>query len=102
MPTINRKPISHKEVPYKHYNNTSGTYYNTKQWKNLRNYYIRRHPLCEVCLEHDIITPANEVHHKVPFMSGTTDEDKYSLLVDEDNLLSVCYSCHDKIHRELK
>ena len=101
MPTINRNRIHHKELPYKHENNKSHLYYNTKQWKNLRNYYIRRNPLCEICLSKGIVKPAEEVHHIRPFMMGTTDEERYKLLTDEDNLMSLCRECHDEVHRKL-
>ena len=101
MPTINKNRISHKELPYKHENNVSGKYYNTKQWKNLRNYYIRRNPLCEICLSKGIVKPANEVHHIRPFLSGRTDEERWQLLTDEDNLQSLCYKCHDEVHRKM-
>ena len=102
MPTINKNKISHKELPYKHENNVSGKYYNTKQWKNLRNYYIRRNPLCEICLSKGIVKPANEVHHKVKFLDGRTDEERWQLLLDEDNLQSLCYECHDEVHRKMR
>lgn len=101
MPTINKKQIAKKETPYVHYNNQSMQYYNTRQWKNLRSYYIKRNPVCEKCLEQDIITPATEVHHIKPFMSGTTEEERYTLLTDEDNLIAVCHNCHMRLHREL-
>lgn len=101
MPTINKNKISHKELPYKHENNVSGKYYNTKQWKNLRNYYIRRNPLCEICLSKGIVKPANEVHHRIPFLNGKTDEERYELLTNEDNLQSLCYECHDEVHRKM-
>ena len=100
MPTINRNRISHKELPYKHENNVSGKYYNTKQWKNLRNYYIRRNPLCEICLSKGIVRPAEEVHHRHPFLLGGTDEERWQLLTDEDNLQSLCKKCHDEVHRK--
>lgn len=102
MPTINKNKISHKELPYKHENNVSGKYYNTKQWKNLRNYYIRRNPLCEICLSKGIVKPANEVHHKRFILSGIDEDERYKLLTDESNLLSVCYECHDKLHAYAK
>ena len=101
MPTINRKQISHSDVPYRHTDNSS-KYYNSKQWHHLRQYYIRRHPLCEICLSKDIIKPADEVHHKRFILSGSTDEERYLLLTDESNLMSVCSECHDKLHAYAK
>lgn len=102
MPTINRNKIRYRELPYKHINDVSGKYYNTKQWKNLRNYYIRRNPLCEICLSKGIVKPANEVHHRTPYLRGKTDEERWQLLLDEDNLQSLCYECHDEVHRKMK
>lgn len=101
MPVINRKEIQYKDTPYIHYNNRSSTYYNTKQWKYLRNYYIRRHPLCEICLSKDIVKPAEEVHHKIPFMTGQTEEERWQLLTDEYNLQALCKACHDEVHRRM-
>jgi len=100
LPTINKNKIRYKEIPYKHDNTQK--YYNTKQWRNLRNYYIRRNPLCELCLSKGIVKPANEVHHLQPFSTGKTEDERYSLLTDEHNLMSLCYECHDEIHRQLR
>ena len=43
-----------------------------RAWKRIRDRYIASHPLCEKCL---------------------TDS--------TDNLMSLCQSCHNKIHREI-
>lgn len=101
MPTINKKQIRYKDTPYIHENNISSKYYNSKQWKNLRNYYIRRNPLCEICLNKGIVKAAEEVHHIRPFLSGKTDEERYKLLTDESNLMSLCIPCHKEIHKKL-
>jgi len=82
-------------------NNKSFMYYNTKAWRNLRLSYISDNPLCEECLKKGIATPAEEVHHKHEFMKGKTDDDKWNLLLDPNNLESVCRKCHDEIHRQL-
>ena len=89
-----------KDVPYKHDSN-SAKYYNSIQWKRLRNYYIRRHPLCEECLSKGIVKPAEEVHHKLIILGGITEEERWERLTNEDNLMSLCKECHDKIHRRL-
>lgn len=101
MPTINRnKKIEEKKVLYKHHNNISKQYYNTSQWHNLRDRYIKNHPFCERCAEKGIIKLAQQVHHKIEFLTGLTDEDKWRLLLDEDNLQSLCTNCHNEIHNE--
>jgi 5-methylcytosine-specific restriction protein A len=101
MPTINKnKKIMVKPTPYIHHNNISAQYYNTSQWHNLRDYYIKHNPLCERCLENGIVKPAQQVHHKIEFLSGRTDDERWRLLLDEDNLQSLCTKCHTEIHNE--
>ena len=60
------------------------------QWEKIRNRYIMQHPLCERCLAEGRSTLATIVHHKLPVRRGGTHA--------EDNLMSVCASCHNKIH----
>ncbi len=98
MPTINRKKIKPKAVPYKHDKNISAEFYGSVQWKNLRNRFIKEHPLCEHCLEKGIVKPTEEVHHKIEFLKGKDEQEKWNLLLDEDNLLSVCRDCHMELH----
>ena len=97
MPLINRNTQHIKKTTYKH-TNQSSKYYNSKYWLKLRNSYIVSHPLCEECIKKDIITPAEHVHHKKEFLSGTSEEERWSLLLDESNLMSVCAKCHHKLH----
>lgn len=101
MPTINKlKKVKEKQVPYKHEGKRGSKFYNTIQWKNLRNRYIKEHPFCEICESKGIVKLAEEVHHKEEFLKGTTEEDKWNLLLDEDNLMSLCSDCHHEIHNE--
>lgn len=100
MPTITRlKDIKKEHTSHKE--GQSQKYYNSLMWKKLRNSYIRKNPLCEVCLSKDIITPAEHIHHRIPFLTGLTEEQRWSLLLDVDNLMSVCRSCHNEIHRQM-
>lgn len=101
MPTINKNKHYIKQEPYKH-DNQSSKYYNSKGWANLRNAYIVNHPLCEECLKEDIITPAQHVHHKIEFLRGSSDGERWNLLLDPENLESVCVNCHHKLHKNLK
>jgi len=99
MPTITRlKDLKQKSIqPYKRFNQ-SAKYYNSKGWHLLRNSYIRSHPLCEVCLSKGITKPAEHVHHKIEFLNGNTNEERWSLLLNEGNLMSVCSECHRQLH----
>lgn len=54
--------------------------------------YAKEHPFCEKCFERGIIVPVEEVHHIVPLSEGGTHA--------RDNLISLCKSCHSRIHAE--
>jgi len=99
MPYINKTPRKEKTKRSRH-SNQSYRYYHSRQWGLLRNYYITTHPLCEQCLANGISREAEEVHHIKEFMSGETDADRWQLLLDETNLMSVCRDCHMQIHGE--
>lgn len=101
MPTINRKQIRPKQVEYKH-DNKSAEYYNSSAWHSLRNDYYVRNPLCEVCMTHNVVRVAEHIHHKQPFLSGINDNERWQLLLDEQNLISVCADCHSKLHSKMK
>lgn len=63
-------------------------------WRIIRRRYIGQHPLCEECLKRGLAVPAEHVHHIVPLADGGTN--------DESNLMSLCKSCHSRIHLELR
>lgn len=64
-----------------------------RAWKRIRDSYIAVHPLCECCQSDGKITPAKEVHHKLPVSQGGQH--------NKENLMSLCRSCHNKIHLEI-
>lgn len=70
------------------YNKTYG-----RRWHAIRDRYIAKHPLCELCEAAGRLVPAELVHHIVPTADGGTHE--------ESNLMSLCASCHAKIHGNL-
>ncbi len=63
-------------------------------WKIIRKRYIAAHPLCEECLRCGFAVPAEHVHHIIPLADGGTN--------DESNLMSLCKSCHSRIHMKMK
>ena len=101
MPSINRKQIRPKTVEYKH-DDKSAEYYNSSAWHSLRNEYYMKNPLCECCMAHDRVTAAEHVHHCKPFLLGITENDKWRLLLDISNLMSVCTACHTALHTKAK
>lgn len=83
-----RKETDMRKLRQKAYQNT--------EWRKLREVYMHEHPLCDECLKKGKVTPATDVHHKKsPFKGG---EVNYNLLLDYDNLESVCKDCHGAIH----
>lgn len=64
-----------------------------RAWKRIRDRYTEEHPLCERCLSEGRFTPVDEVHHILPVSKGGTHE--------RTNLMSLCRSCHNKIHFEM-
>ncbi len=64
-----------------------------RAWKRIRDRYAQTHPLCEMCLKEGRLTPVEEVHHILPISRGGDHR--------ESNLMSLCQSCHTKLHHEL-
>ena len=79
--------------------NTWNKFYKSKIWKELRDKKLQEQPICEECLLYDKITPAETVHHILPFSRAATDEERWRLFLDYTNLRSLCNACHRKIHR---
>ena len=76
--------------------------YNSREWQELRIAKLRStNGLCEECLKDSIITAARCVHHVVPIETARTKDEMKRLAFDEHNLMSLCQSCHAKIHKEL-
>ena len=76
--------------------------YNSREWKELRIAKLRStNGLCEECLKEGIITAARCVHHVVPIETARTKEEMRRLAFDWNNLMSLCKSCHARIHKEL-
>ena len=65
-------------------------------WRKLRAIKLKRNPLCQWCLEHDVYIKATLVHHihEVQYYP----EERLSI----DNLWSSCHSCHEQHHKRDK
>lgn len=86
--TTNRQPTDMRRLRQKAYQ--------SKEWKELRETYIKLHPLCEECMKKNIVTPAQDVHHiESPFKNNTIN---HHLLLDFNNLKALCKECHAEIH----
>ena len=68
-------------------------FYNSREWRDLRNYkFAMADGLCELCRKNGKVKAAREIHHIVPI------EIDYSKRLDYDNLIALCSDCHNKIH----
>ena len=81
-PWIPKKPQHLREVD-------NASFYNSKRWRALRNYYIQANPLCEQCKRDGHVTAAQCVDHLTPISMGGS-------MVDIKNLQSLCNTCHNK------
>lgn len=75
-------------------------FYNSNGWKKLRQQKLSEQPLCELCLQRGMTKPGQEVHHAIKFFDQYNEADKWLLLLDPDNLVTVCKSCHQHIHKQ--
>ena len=112
MPSRPKRPCSHPGCPkltdkqfckeheaaarrnydkYERAPNVNKTY--GRAWKRIRDRYVEGHPMCEMCQKEGRFAPAEEVHHKIPISKGGTH--------DRGNLMSLCKSCHTKIHFDI-
>ena len=75
--------------------------YNSREWQQLRIEKLRSQPLCEMHLKQGIIVAARCVHHIIPIETARTKEEMRRLAFDWNNLMSLCKSCHARIHKEM-
>lgn len=64
-------------------------FYDRKEWTELRDYYRRAHPLCELCAKQGMRRPTKIVDHVVPIKQGGAP-------LDVRNLQSLCHTCHQQ------
>ena len=76
------------------------TYYNSALWRTTRLEYKSKHPICERCLHEGRVTPMTDVHHMCRFGQGRTASERWQLLIDMDNLVSLCEKCHHEVHAD--
>jgi 5-methylcytosine-specific restriction endonuclease McrA len=70
-------------------------FYKSKQWRNKREYILKRDGyLCLECKKYGRNKEARIVHHIKEL------DDFPELKLKNNNLVSVCASCHNKLHPE--
>lgn len=78
------------------YHEKYDTFYNSKQWKNLRaTKFYDSNGICEMCLKDGIINEAREIHHIVPI------EKDWNKRLDYENLIALCPEHHNLMHERI-
>lgn len=101
MPTImNRKQFvmqQDKQISESLKQQNRNRVYRSCIWQSLRKKKLMDQPLCEVHLMAGKTKLAEHVHHRVSFVDKQGNEMlRYAYAYD--NLMSICASCHGKIH----
>ena len=74
-------------------------FYQSEQWKRIRNNHRQSEPLCRHCHQQGKVTPMAHVDHILPINPANPwdfDNVRYGNPVDTANLQSLCLSCHSK------
>ena len=75
-------------------------FYKSRAWQSVRELVLSRsHGLCEECLKHDVVRPADVVHHVIPLSADNVDDP--SITLNPDKLVALCHDCHSEVHRLL-
>ena len=84
---------------------------NSPRWREVKSLVWRRaNGLCERCIREGkaagvpegYITPAIDVHHRVPVETAKTLQEMERLAYDWNNLEALCIPCHIKTHQEMR
>ena len=77
------------------YESETNPFYLTPRWQRKRAAILRRDKyLCQECKRYGRMRDAKTVHHIKHL------EDAPELAFEDSNLISLCYSCHNKMHPE--
>lgn len=98
MPTIYKPNKNRSSRDTDHHRRERMNIYNSQRWRDIRGWKMICDPLCEECEKAGKITPVDDVHHIVSFMSTDDPVERLRLAFDFDNLMSLCDECHAKKH----
>lgn len=65
-------------------------FYNSPEWKAMREIVLREEPFCRICLESGITELSVDVDHIIDIIDDT------SKFMDRCNLQALCKSCHSR------
>ncbi len=73
--------------------------YDTKRWRDAREIYLTKNPLCVLCAQMGRAAEATVVDHIRPWKDGGTDAERNQLFWNQDNWQALCASCHSGVKR---
>lgn len=86
----------HKDYDTHARNKKHQSFYNSNQWKQLRDIkMVEAGYQCQACRAHGIVVPAEEVHHIVPI------DVEWDKRMDPSNLVCLCHKHHMEAHVKL-
>lgn len=62
-------------------------FYLSPAWRKFRNWYVSKHPFCELCEKQGLLVPVDVVDHIIELKDGG---DRLS----DSNAMSLCNRCH--------
>ena len=65
----------------------------------MRKRQLEKEPLCRMCKDMGRVTVATVADHKIPWRTGKSEGEKHELFYSEENLQSLCASCHSGLKR---
>jgi 5-methylcytosine-specific restriction enzyme A len=71
-------------------------FYHSAAWRKARLAKLSSSPLCELCEAQGRVVLAELVHHKREV------RDDVQARLDLDNMQSLCWSCHSRLHRSMR
>lgn len=73
-------------------------FYQTPEWKSVRNKVILRDNGCDLGVEGYEIYDSVYVHHMNPITLEDLQEERWDILLDPNNLICTSYRTHEAIH----
>ena len=97
MPTIPRLRDIHKPSSYRKRQRQS--MYSKAEYRKLRDWYYKCHPICSDCQRIGLLTPSRDIHHVLsPYDPNISPAESYRRLMDENNLVALCRYHHNLRH----
>lgn len=76
-------------------------FYHSQAWKQTQAAYTKKAGgLCEMCLQHGLVTAGVIVHHKIHLTADNINDQDITL--NPKNLILLCRDCHAAVHKPEK